>query len=260
MNNRLGYYVSVASRFAAGEASDGFAWGPEVRYIAGVNAVLLPKWINASFLTEYQWRAKSTSLVQGERQTFANGGGSFVTLMPTIQGNINSNLSVSVSGRLPVYRDAVGIQVVEGSSVWLTLSGRFSVSVRKSAPSMFVKNKPTNESLTAARQTTKVGERTKIPEIAALLVSGKTTIVDYWATWCKPCKKLDKVVKAYVAEGHPEVVFKKFDASDWGKPEWLKYLPDAPTLPVLDIYGPDGAPQARLSGDAASIREHLEQK
>ncbi len=271
---RIGYYAAVNARVPLTYAPDGFGWGTEVRNTVGVNGVVIAGWLNASLMGEYQWRGKSTEVLRGEREVFLNGGGNFLTVMPTLQMVMSKNLGLSVSGRIPVYRDVVGVQVVANASLWVTLSGNFGIPFGKAvsasnvaattdtkesrSAAMFVTNKATQQSLEAAKLATKVGERPKLPEIAALLVPGMTTVVDYWATWCKPCVKLDKDVHAYLAGKPPGVVFKKFDATNWEKPDWLKYLPDAPTLPVLDVYGPDGRLRARLSGAAAfEFQKHL---
>ena len=92
-----------------------------------------------------------------------------------------------------------------------------------------------------------VGEAPKEELIAKLLVPGKITIVDYWATWCGPCKKLAPIVEAY-ADGRDDVVLKKVDATEWEAPEMGRYLPAVSGLPVLDIYGPDGRLIRRIDG------------
>ena len=43
-----------------------------------------------------------------------------------------------------------------------------------------------------------------------VLESGKTVIIDFWASWCGPCRAFAPTFEA-AAERHPDVVFAKVD-------------------------------------------------
>ena len=43
-----------------------------------------------------------------------------------------------------------------------------------------------------------------------IIAKHSLVIIDFWATWCGPCKSFEKVVKE-VAKNHPQVVFGAVD-------------------------------------------------
>lgn len=272
-----GLNVNGGMRLPKGSTFTGLNWGNEVRGSAGVHfsqtidAAWLPKRLTAVLAGEYLWRGHAT--MTKTRQIFVNEettgdtetykapipevGGQFITATPTLLANLTDELYVSISGRLPLWRDAnFGgdiAQLVPNGAIYVSFGGSLSTSPP-------VADTSTKQAMHVdPAKGPKLGEKPALAELAALLVPGKWTLVDYWAEWCLPCAKLGKELEALAAAHPAQVAVKRLDATAWNQTTWVKFLPDTAGLPVLDVFAPDGTLRARLIGDAAfQYRQHME--
>lgn len=90
-----------------------------------------------------------------------------------------------------------------------------------------------------------------------VLQSGKTVVVDFYATWCQPCQKLFPIVEE-VAEENKKVEFVKVDI-DRAKDIAEKYkITSVPTLVLIQ----DGKEKDRITSanDKTQILEFIEGK
>lgn len=232
---RVGYIVQFAGRtpFGALQNNDGyyFKWGSEVRMNAGFTGVLVPGVLNASLTAELQRRGRGQERVLKELpiDDFPNGGGSTWTLSPTLQAIIGGGFSFSVNARLPVSIEVYGTQPVAGAAFFGALLYSWSAPPPPAKPGLSPGDPPNTDLL------------------RGLVKPGKTTIIDYWATWCEPCKKLAPHLEE-LATARDDVVLEKVDATDWDADMMKKHLPGAAGLPVVDVFGPDGRLIERLVG------------
>ena len=273
LHRRVGWYLGATWRMALNDAPDGFGWGAEQRVGLGLSGILWPKVLSAQVLTEYERREMS----RDSGVLFDNGGGHFVNISPTLQGSVGENLTLSVTWRQPIYRDVIGVQAVQGPSLWVSIGGRLNFGdgdKKAAAPAAGMQHMATKQEgdpnavsvdRKALQDALKSSPGNAVPgappankEIADLLVPGKVTVIDYWADWCQPCVRLGAEMKAWMATAPAGVALRKVDATNWSDTKWVKLLPDVPTMPAVDIYGADGKLIVRLRSDEAfAWRDHL---
>ena len=255
LNSSWALIASTGLRIPTVAAPGGLMWGNEVRGSAGVRWSLpiaqawLPQRLTAVLSGEYQFRAKASQTLQDGTEEFKKEiGGHFLTVTPTLVASLTDMFYVSVSARLPVWRDANSgedsfFQLVPNEAFYVSLGGLFGGGPRP----VVATAKPRVDPAKAP----KLGEPSNRPEVLALLVPGKWTLIDYWATWCEPCTRLGRQLEAYAQSHAATVAVKRLDATEWDRAQWEAMLPDASGLPVLDLYSPDGKLQAHLLGEEA---------
>ena len=237
----VGWYAAFYTRTSLNLAENGFDWGPERRTSLGLSWRFWPGRLGASLGADWQHRGLSTELVYdplvGEkvRTTFISGGGDWVDLLPSLRADLVGGLAATFTARFPVYRNVEGLQGVQGPAAFVGLQYAFGVGEVSAAP------------LRPALTPMAAGDAPTGPAVANLLVPGRFTIVDYWATWCAPCLQLSPELEEFAGK-RPDIVLAKLDVTAWDQPDLDRYLPGVPGIPVVDLWGPDGKLVKRLIG------------
>lgn len=90
----------------------------------------------------------------------------------------------------------------------------------------------------------------------SVLESDRPVLVDFWATWCGPCRMIAPVVQDLASELGDQVRFLKMDID--ANPETAMRL-GILSIPTLIIFK-DGQPVERQSGYHPAIKRDLRQK
>ena len=213
-------FASGTLRVGLHDTRDGFRWGPEVRGTGGVAfGPVVSGRLSFALGLETQWRAQSSEVdpLGGGRIASANTGGLWLTMTPSVQVQLVGPVRAFVSGRLPLAQQLLGYQFIPGPGVFVGVGGSFEVIAA-----------PAQRAMTGSE--------------------GALTLVDYSASWCEPCRRLEPMLAAFERE-NPRVVVKRVDASDWSVEAMDAALPGATGLPVLEIFRADGRKVTRLVGE-----------
>ena len=97
----------------------------------------------------------------------------------------------------------------------------------------------------------KLSAAAKNAVVLKLVEKGKTTIIDFYAEWCPPCKMLSKVLERMKA---PDIVIKKIDID---KEAGLAAELGIDAVPFVAIFDRHGKPAVAFTGyrEEEEVRE-----
>ena len=80
-----------------------------------------------------------------------------------------------------------------------------------------------------------------------VLLSTKPVLVDFWATWCPPCRAMAPILEAIVNETEYDVVKIDIEASEFNKQTAIQ-------------YGVQGIPNMKVFKDGKAVQELIGMK
>jgi thioredoxin-like negative regulator of GroEL len=89
-------------------------------------------------------------------------------------------------------------------------------------------------------------------DLAAHIAAGKTTVFDFYAPWCPPCRVLGPALERLAAAQPERLAIRKVDIVDWTTPVVAQHGIEA--LPHLVLYDGTG----RVVADGDSVYPELE--
>ncbi len=83
-----------------------------------------------------------------------------------------------------------------------------------------------------------------------LLASGKPMVIDFWATWCGPCKRMAPIIEE-LAKEHPNINIGKCNVEE---SEDLASQFRVTSIPTLVFINSSGQPAGRMVGAQSKAR------
>jgi thiol-disulfide isomerase/thioredoxin len=101
---------------------------------------------------------------------------------------------------------------------------------------------PSFQVATAPAPRADIADLTQTGEAVPIVgVPGKLTVVDFWASWCEPCRVLGPRLEQLAAQHPDRLALRRINVVDWGSPAAEKYLtPNGYGIPHLIVLARDG--------------------
>ena len=93
-------------------------------------------------------------------------------------------------------------------------------------------------------------------DLPALMAPGKITIVDFYAEWCGPCRKISPQLEQ-LTKDDPDVVLLKIDIVNWGTPVTHQF--GIESVPNVRVFGRTGAQLGDVTSDVGLVMKLVEQ-
>lgn len=90
---------------------------------------------------------------------------------------------------------------------------------------------------------------------SSLTTMGYITVVDFYATWCGPCRRVSPILEKIAAE-NGDVVLRKVDIGDWGSPVTTRY--NVNSVPNIRVFDRQGRLVARPTSNPDEVLRYIQ--
>jgi len=93
-------------------------------------------------------------------------------------------------------------------------------------------------------------------DLKELIVPGKITIVDFYADWCSPCKRIAPYLQR-LANSDRDIFLRKIDVVKWGTPVIVQY--NIRSIPDMRVFDRQGRMVGRPTYNLNEILSYIQQ-
>jgi len=243
--------IPIRGRIPLQRSPNGILFPPQVEFGVGVSSGLT-EWLTLAARFAGRYRPQANEEGTG---VLVNSGRMVLAGELDLGFKISDRVRLIAMARVPFYTYARGQQVVETFSTSLSVSVTFDGNDddeddeddEDEATTTVRAGTATGAGEPGKADTRHIARGGKTFDIRDAFVEGKVSVLDYWAEWCKPCKKLSKELDALAAKT-PYLAIRKVEVPDFDTPVAKQYLPGVKKMPNVWIYAPDGTLIHKLSG------------
>jgi thioredoxin 1 len=115
---------------------------------------------------------------------------------------------------------------------------------------------PTSAAAPSGNSIVRIANGGQRVDLKSVMPSGKVVVVDFYADWCGPCRRIAPHLEA-LAKDDPDLVLVKVDIVKWGTPVTDQYkIHSVPNVRVFDRNGsPIGQPTSSFSQIQANVKK-----